>query len=694
MAWMRRPLRLFLSLILSVPPGAFADEGMWTFDNPPRDLIARRYGFSPDQAWLEHARLASLRFNDGGSGSFVSPEGLVLTNHHVAMGQLQKMSTPRKDYVRDGFFARARAEEIPCPDLEINQLVSFDDVTRRVHSAIEPGVDEKRANEQRKAETARIEKECADATGLRCDVVEFYQGGEYWLYRYKKRTDVRLVMAPEIDAAFFGGDYDNFTYPRFALDFAFFRVYEDGEPVRPERRFAWRPGGAKEGELTFVFGHPGSTKRLRTVAQLAFERDHGAPAMLSSFLRERAALREYAGKGGEQARRAKSSLFGVENAIKALAGMREGLSDPETFEKKKEEERLLRERAAADPLPAGKAAGAWDRIAGAQAEVASAFPRLRHYMGSSRRGHALTGIAETIVRYVVEVEKPNEDRYEEFRDSALESLRFRLFSPAPVYKDLDEALLASRLREYLDDLGRDDPFVADLLGSTSPAKAAEAALAATRLEDVEFRRSLVEGGPAAVERTDDSLIAFARRVDPHYRRLRDWYEDEIQSVVTRAGRRIAKARFALYGKNTYPDATFTLRLSYGKPASYELGTTRVPYKTVFGGLYARADSFDNEPPFRLSPRVAAARGEVDLSVPLDFVTDHDIIGGNSGSPVVNKDLEVVGLIFDSNIHGLVTKYAYTEARARAVAVHSSAILEALRGVYGMEYLARELTGEE
>jgi len=672
-------------------PNLRADEGMWTLDNLPTKPLKEHYGFTAAPEWVEHLQKASVRFNDGGSGAFVSKDGLVLTNHHVALGQLQKMATAEKDYVRDGFFARSAKEEIPCPDLEINVLVSFEDVTARVLKAVDAKASDKERNDQRKAEISRIAKESTDKTGLRSDVVELYQGGEYWLYRYKKYTDMRLVMAPELQAAFYGGDPDNFTYPRYALDFAFFRVYEGGKPVRPEHFLKWSKDGAAEGELTFVTGHPGHTDRLLTVAQLESERDLGLPLYLEVARKKRRDYYDYSALGAEQARRSKDRIFGVENGIKAVGGEHEGLLDPRLIASKREGEDALKKSVAASKDPAVKAAASsWDKIAAAQKKYDARRVRMTYRRFDPTK---VAGVATQIVRYVAEVAKPNEKRWEEYRESNLESLRFRLFSPAPMYPDMEEFLMARTLEDALAKLGKDDEYVTLALGGKTPAQAARAALDGTKLFDPAERRKLVEGGEKAVAASTDPLIVWARRLDPVYRAQRKWYEDEIESVLIAEGNRVAKARFAVYGKSTYPDATFTLRLSYGKVASYELGTTIVAPFTTFYGLYDRALGHSEKDPFDLAPRVKAARGKVDLSTKLNFVTTNDIIGGNSGSPVVNAKGEYVGLIFDGNIQSLVGRYAYDDARNRAVAVHSSGILEAMRTIYGMDALAAELTAK-
>ena len=679
-------LVLPLVLLFAVPP-VLADEGMWTLDNLPVKQLQERYNFAPTTDWLTKARLASVRFNDGGSGAFVSSNGLVITNHHVALGQLQKMSTDKKDYVKEGFFARRPAEEQPCPDLELNVLFSTQDVTARVLAAIDAKASDAVQNAQRKAEISRIEKESFDQTKLRSDVVELYNGGQYQLYRYKKYTDVRLVMAAEVQAAFYGGDYDNFVFPRHDLDMAFFRVYEDDKPVKSPAYFKWSRSGAKDGELVFVSGHPGHTDRLMTVRQLEFERDYDLPTRLKKFALRRAALNDYSARGPEPARRARNKIFGLENSFKAYTGELAGLQGPMLMAAKTSAEAALRTATTATPALAS-AVASWDRLAAVQEKLVARFKDLQYRSTSDSK---LAGIAEDIVRYVAEVEKPNDQRYEEFRDSNLESLRFQLFSPAPIYPDLEEHMLALDLQESLSELGPEHPYVKAALGGQDPRAAAHDLISGTGLVDPEVRKKLVAGGRQAVAASRDPLIVWARNLDPLYRELRRWREDEVESVEALEGNRLAKARFAVLGTSAYPDATFTLRLSYGKVAGYEEGTTRVPYQTTFYGLYDRAASFDNAPPFDLSPLESERKDDVALATPLNFVTTNDIIGGNSGSPVFNRGGEYVGLIFDGNIPGLALRFAYSEESARAVAVHSSGILAGLRQIYRMDSLADELT---
>ncbi|HXG91747.1 MAG TPA: S46 family peptidase [Blastocatellia bacterium] len=681
---------LILAVLVS-PLSIFADEGMWTFDNPPRRQWKEKYNFEPSDAWLDNVRLASVRLNDGGSGSFVSPDGLLMTNQHVASGQLQKVSTPERDYTRTGFYARTRDEELKCPDLEINVLVSYEDVTARVQSAVQANASDKDANEQRKAEIAAIEKESTEKTGLRSEVVTLYSGGEYWLYRYKKYTDIRLVFAPEEQIAFFGGDYDNFTYPRYDLDVAFFRVYENNQPIKSEHYFKWSAAGPKEGEFVIVSGHPGSTNRLLTIAQLKYQRDVGNPLQMQVWASRRDALKRYAATSAEAARQAGAQLRSLENSIKRLIGQQEGLQNPRMMAKKEAEEKALRDEVARRADLQKPYAGAWDEIAAAYGQLPAKAKRIAFSTITPSR---LGQIASTIVRYTQETRKPNNERYDEFRDSKLESLKFSLLSPAPIYPEMEEAVLAAWLAEAQKALGNDDPFIKAALAGSTPDAVAKTVIAGTKLKDVAARKALLEGGADAVAKSDDPLVQLARRIEPVVRELRAWNEANIQSVETSAGQKIAKARFAVYGKNVYPDATFTLRLSYGRVLGYEEDTTLVPYKTTFFGLYDRALSFDEKPPYDLPERYKEGKAKLDLMTPLNFVYTADTIGGNSGSPVINRNAEIVGLNFDSNIQKLPNRYWYVDESegGRAVAVHSAAIIEALKKLYDAQKLVAEITG--
>jgi len=671
-------------------PAVRSDEGMWTFDNPPLKQLQEKYNFTPSQQWLDHLRLASVRLNDGGSGSFVSAHGLLLTNHHVARGQLQKNSTAEHDYIRDGFYAATPEQEMKSRDLEVNVLVSMENVTDKVRAAVKGAKNAEVEFAKRKTAIADIERESTQKTGFRSDVVTLYQGGEYWLYRYKKYTDVRLVFAPEQQAAFYGGDPDNFTYPRYDLDMALFRVYENGKPVDSKDYLKWNPKGAGDGELVFVSGHPGSTARLDTYAQLESLRDVRAPYVLQTLKRRIALLKEYSARGPEQARQAASLIFGLENSVKAWQGRYDGLLDKNVMDKRRKDEEEFRAKVKANPEWQKECGGAWDAIAHAS-EMEK--PRIKEQYFRITDSQ-LSALAVMLVRYVAETQKPDGERLEGFRESQLDSLRLRMFSPAPIYPELEIARMTSALEAGLKELGPDDAWLKAVLDGRSPKDAATQLISGTKVGDRAFRKSLVEGGKAAVGASNDPMIAMARRIDPIDRERTKWLEDNVQSVEQRAGEQLGKARFAAYyGKTTYPDATFTLRLSYGQVQGYAMNGTKAPYKTTFYGLYDRAASFDNKGPFELPKRYVEGKDKLDLATPLNFVTTNDIIGGNSGSPVVNRNGEIVGLVFDGNIESFVGDFLYDITANRTVAVHTAAMTEALSKLYGAQRLVDELLGK-
>jgi hypothetical protein len=666
-----------------------SDDGMWLFNQPPRQHLKEKYGFDATDAWMEHVQKASVRFNSGGSGSFVSEDGLVMSNHHVGADALQKFGDKDHNYLRDGFHAATLGDEKRCHDLELNVLMSIQDVTERVNASVKPEMTPEAAFAARRAAMAAIEKESQDQTGLRSDVVTLYQGGQYHLYRFKRYTDVRLVFAPEAQIAFFGGDPDNFEYPRFDLDICFFRVYENDRPARIEHYLKWSAAGAADNELVLISGHPGRTDRLLTVAELEYLRDRVFPYTLQWLHRREVLLTAYSARSEENARRAKDDLFGAQNSRKAREGGLAGLLAPEFLAGKRAAEQKLRETAARDEkLEAARPA--WERIENAQRTIAENALRYRLIEGGHGFSSDLFGIGRTLLRAGEERPKPNGDRLREFRESGRESLELDLFSTKPIYDDYEQLTLGDSLTWLAGQLGASDALVQQVLAGKSPRQRAAELVQGTRLRDVTLRKRLYEGGKTAVEAAQDPMIEVARLIDGEARRVRKITETQ-DEIKRQAHGQIAKARFALEGATTYPDATFTLRLAFGKVQGYHEAGQTMPFQTTFAGLYERSEAQKGRAPFDLPARWVQQRGKLDMNVPLNFVCTADIIGGNSGSPVVNRKAELVGIIFDGNIQSLVLDFYYTEDQARALAVHSSGIIEALRKVYGVGALADELT---
>jgi hypothetical protein len=685
--------KLFVLLLLFsfLFNAAIADEGMWTFDNPPLKQWKERYNFEPTQEWLDHLRLASVRL-EGGTGSFVSANGLIITNQHVASGQLAKLFTKEKDLIKDGFYARTQAEELKTKDGEANVLMSFENVTDRVQSAVKAGASDKDANIQRRAAISAIEKDSTEKTALKSEVISFYNGGEYWLYRFKRYTDLRIVFAPEEQISAFGGDYDNFTFPRHDLDVTFLRAYEDGQPAKTPHFFKWSETGAVDGEFVIAPGNPGSTARLLTVAQLKYQRDVGNPLQQKVWSLRRDILENYARRGDEQKRQASGGIRSFNNSLKRLAGQQEGLLNPRMFARKEKEEKDLKEGLAKNAALEKEYAPAWKQIETAYVALPGTANRLSFSNLSPSR---LASIASQLVRYSEEIKKPNDQRYPEFGDTRLETLKGNLLSTAPIYTELEEFGLTAWLEEAVKVLGRNDPFIKAAIGDAEVSEVVKRAVNETKLKDVAERKALLDGGADAIAKSTDPMITLARRVEPINRELRAWNEEKLLSVEASAGEKIAKARFAVYGRTIPPDANFNLRITFGRVKGYDEDTTLVPFKTTFFGLFDRAMSFGETPPYNLTARWRENRDKINLSTPLNFVYSADTIGGMSGSPIVNRNAEFVGINFDSNLQKLSNRYWYIEEEegSRAVGVHSAGILEALRKVYDAGDLAKELTGK-
>jgi hypothetical protein len=679
-------------VLLASASAVRADEGMWLFNFPPKKLLKEKHDFVPTAAWLTHLQQSAVRFNNGGSGSFVSPDGLVMSNHHVGADALQKLSTKDRDLMQSSFYARNQADELKCPDSELNVLVSIEDVTDRVNAAVKAAAGSAEAEKQRRAVMNTIEQESFRKTGLRSDVVTLYQGGLYHLYRYKKYTDVRLVFAPEQDIAFFGGDPDNFEYPRYDLDICFFRVYENGKPAKLPYYLKWNPAELKEDDLVFVAGNPGKTDRLNTVRHLEFLRDTILPGALNVLRRREVLLESFSQRSAENARRAKDMLLMYQNARKARLGGLAGLQDPVVMSRKKLDEKAFL-------AAAGKKASLGADCASAVKTIdksLATWGAIRDDYDLLERGQAfyseLFVIARTLVRMAEETAKPNAERLREYRESNLDSLKQELFSTAPIYADLQTALLADSLSMYLERKGFSDELAQKIMAGKSPEQRASELIRGTKLADVALRHKLADGGVKAIEASNDPLIRLARLVDKPARAVREIYEQQVEEPQRSAYGKLANARFTLFGTETYPDATFTLRLAFGLVKGYRQDGEQAPAWTTIAGAYRRAAEHGFEEPFALPKSWIENKKRLDLGTPMNFVCTADIIGGNSGSPLVNRDGELVGIIFDGNLPSLVWDYVFAEEDGRAIAVHGTAILEALRKIYDAGALADELTG--
>jgi hypothetical protein len=673
-----------------------ADEGMWLFNNPPLQELQQKYHFEPTAQWLEHLQKASVRLNSGGSGSFISANGLCITNHHVGLDTLQKISSEKNNYVRDGFYAMSQAEEAKATDLELNVLMSIEDVTDYVKAAVQPSMSAEEANRARGNVIAQIEKESREKTGLRSDVITLYQGAQFHLYRYKRYDDVRLVFAPEEQIAFYGGDPDNFEYPRFDLDICIFRAYENGQPATIEHYLKWNTKGPADGELTFVSGNPGRTDRSLAVSELAEMRNDELPYLMSMYYRRETFLHSWAARAFENKRRAQNDIRSVENNRKRYDGYLAGLLDPEIWRSIEERQKALTDKKGLMTF--------FGKIQQAQEATAKVLPIYQYFDAFRGRQQAsyrsprafystLFQYARRLLRHGDEISKPNGERFPEFRDSYKESLELELFSSQPVYDDYEIVKLTDSLTDMTTRFGADDPLVKQVLGGKSPVDRATELVTGTKLKDTAFRKQLYERGASAVSAAKDPMIELARLVDVPAREARKVYEAQ-DEIKQQAYAEIAKARFAAEGTSSYPDATFTLRLSYGSVRGYEERGKQIPALTNISGLYQRGAEHNNEPPFDIPKRWLDRKSKLNPNTPFNFVSEADIIGGNSGSPVVNKNNEFVGIIFDGNIQSLVLDCIFSDKQARAVSVDSAAISEALRKVYDAGALADEIEGKK
>jgi hypothetical protein len=679
---------LSIAILLSLSATAIADEGMWLYERFPSAKVKQKYGWAPDQAWLDHVRLSSVRM--GASASFVSPDGLVFTNHHVGAGCVHDISTAQHDYMKEGFYAGPVGNEPKCPGLQVSVLTDIKNITPEMQSAGKPGMSEAEVGTAQRQLMSKLEKECSDeAAGVRCETVTLYSGGMYHLYKYKVYRDVRLVMAPEFDAAFFGGDPDNFTYPRYDLDITFFRIYENDKPLHTENYLPFSPTGVKEGDLVFVSGNPGSTGRLLTYAQMEYLRDAAYPARLKSLKRGIDSLLAFSKESDENSRAAERVLFGYQNSFKALTGYQSGLLDKKLMSQKQADEKSFRVLTSKKP-DLKNADAAFDAIAQAVDFQHKNFAR-NTYVENPLSGR-LAAIARNLVRVAEEREKPNEQRLRGYQEQQLSGIQASLLSTAPIYKPLEVLQVANSLSDMQEALGADDPFVKHVLNGKSPADRAAELINGTKLDDVAARKELWEGGSKAIDVSTDPLITLMKSIDPQSREVRKDYEDKVDAPIRKNGAIIAKARFAVYGEKAAPDATGTLRLNYGVVKGYTLNGKKIPYFTTFAGAFDHEKAHGAMPPYVLPASYHKAKdaGRLNLNTPIDTVNTADSIGGNSGSPTVNKKGEIIGILFDGNIESLPWNFFYDDTVGRTVLTDSRGIIEALQHIYNAQPLADEL----
>jgi hypothetical protein len=660
---------------------------MWTLDNFPSSRVEEAYGVVIDSEWLDTVQRATTRLG-GCTGSFVSPDGLVLTNHHCARSCVSDLSSADNDLAANGFLAASRSDEPRCASQTVSILIETEEITDKVQAAT-AGKEEKTANEARKQLLTRLEKECHDATSgeLYCEAENLYNGGQYFLYKYKRYNDVRLVFAPEDSIAAFGGDPDNFNFPRWCLDMAFLRVYENDKPVSSPHYLKWRREGAAKGEAVFVPGHPGSTDRLLTVAELEFLRDVQLPLWLLRYSELRGRLVQYGATGEEPYRTVQTPLLYIENSIKVRRNHLKALLGDELMTFKKARELELRSKVALDPELAEEHEGAWNEIEAAMNTYRTFYEEHLFVEKAAAFSGDLFDFARDLVRVARERRKPNEERLREYRDTALPRLEQLIMAPRPHYPELEIVRLSFSLDKMREWLGPDSPYVHKVLGNESPALRARTLISGSRLGDPDVRKALWDGGWDAITASEDPLIKLAIEIDEDSLALRRRYENEVEALVDAASEKIARARFAVYGTSTYPDATFTLRVTYGAVEGWiEKGKMIEPF-TKTARLFERTTGED---PFRLPSSWLEAKNEIDLDTPFNLVATTDITGGNSGSPLVDENANLVGLVFDGNIHSTAGDFWFDSAMNRTVAVHPAIMLEALEKVYGADSLLEEL----
>lgn len=684
---MRRSI--YVAVIITLPFAAWSDEGMWTIDNFPSSRVSEKYNVDVDEEWLRSAQLSTTRLENGCTGSFASADGLVLTNNHCTWGCIRDLSSDERNLSDEGFIATSREEELQCPGQQISVLVKLDNVTNDIASTTQDLADAE-ANEARKARLTDLESACEEAAGdkLRCEAVSLYNGGQYFIYTYKRYDDVRLVFAPELDIAAFGGDPDNFNFPRWCFDMSFLRVYEDGKPASTPNYLRWRESGPQDAEPVFITGHPGSTDRLLTTSQLKMLRDDVIPLWLLRYSELRGRMLVWQNTSPEAARIVQQRILGIENGIKVRRNQLKALHDDDMMAIKADQEAQLREAIAEDPELQAAYGDAWDLIDSAIQAHQNMYEEHLFIENDAALYSELYYYAKTIVRGVAERERPNNERLRAYTDAALPQVEQRLFAVRPIDKNYEKLRLTFSLEKMREWLGPDSKYVHRILGKESPESLAARLVEDSRLDDPAYRETLWKGNEKELKTSDDRMIQLALAIDPDARALRTRYENDVEAPRIRGEEKIADARFRIYGTDTYPDATFTLRITYGAVEGWEERGKMIESFTHTNRLFERATG---QRPFSLPASWSRAREDLNPDTPFNFSLTTDITGGNSGSPIVAGDGTLVGLAFDGNIHSIAGDYWFNQNNNRTVGVNTAIILEALKVVYGADQLLDELT---
>lgn len=663
-----------------VAPSRFDYGKMWTFEYAPLDYFEKTYDFRPDEEWLEHVRMSSLRFSSYCSASFISANGLVMTNHHCSRGEVGKVMREGEDFDKNGFYAASTDEERKVEGLFVKQLVKIVDVTDVVKAEEAKASNDEEAISMRQAKLSALVTEYSKKAGwegLEVEYVNYYSGGRFSLYGYKRYNDVRLVLIPELQLGFFGGDYDNFTYPRYNLDCTLWRVYDDGKPLNTEDfHYEFNVDGVKDGEPVFVIGNPASTERYRTMAQLEYDRDYRYK-MLLEWLSNRMAIMETQ-QEDEFSHQRQEMIFNFSNSVKAINGIVEGMHDPYLMGKKQAMEDMVRQKSGA----AASGNDYWKQLSESYQELNGHASENRFLANSPFGGSALQ-LAYATYSYIDL--KSQEDASEGDLEAAKGQIQGLAESLSGPYQEL---YLSTLLTELKNNAEADDDYVREILKGRTPEVAAKEILAKTIFTDAKKMDKQLGKKAKKLQKSKDPVIRMGQLFVPKFQAASDAFRSTSGMRNALAGK-VANEVFSIYGLDIPPDATFTLRFADGIVKSYDYNGTKAPIKTSYYGMYDRNMSFDNTFPWGLPEKWQNPPSEL-LKTPLNFISTNDIIGGNSGSPIINRKGEVVGLIFDGNIESLPGNFIYDEKVNRAVSVHAGGIVAALRYIYGADRLLEEM----